>query len=321
MPNEELQDLRYKLQRRVRRLNGLGHQLFHLVLRQVWGFVESNQVLMGVLDELEHREPLAEHEASLICGGQARAGESEDENAAICMHVIRNCVRNDTAKMPEVAIGSRYGGGGEFDESVQCFCTTFVEPLYDYLDEHLDDQRAILATLVRFKHRCEWFHRERVHALWEQDQGHGEGRLSKELYEYLYEHGVEFVVEPQSVSGRADFVSPDSAKEPLVADVKIFSPDKGKGKPYLVSAFAQVYQYALDHNHPFGFLVIFNTSGKDLNLVFAHQNDTVPFVTHNHKTVFFVVIDVFPYGASASKRGKLASIQLLEEELVTALAE
>jgi len=61
--------------------------------------------------------------------------------------------------------------------------------------------------------------------------------------------------------------------------------------------------------------VIFKTCEEDLKLPFANQSQMTPFVQHNNKTIFFLVIDIFQYDKSASKRGKLEFIELTEESL------
>ena len=315
MDHDPLQYLRYKLQRRVRRLNSVGHQVFHYSLKQFWGFIQDTPLLLSVLEDLERRQPEAKETADKVLSGEGQVVDSENENAALCLHVIKGCVASESQKC-EINVGYAYGHDGKFDESIERFRTLFVEPLYDYLDEHIDDQRAILAHLVHYKHKCEWFQRDQLYRLWEQETAKGEDSLSKHLYEYLYDRGVELSIEPRSASGRPDFISMQSDEDPLIADAKIFNPDKSKGKSYLISAFHQIYQYTLDYNQPFGYLVIFSTSYQDLKLMFSHQEATVPFVTHNHKTIFFVTVDIFPHPESASKLGQVKVIQLTEEDLV-----
>ena len=41
-----------------------------------------------------------------------------------------------------------------------------------------------------------------------------------------------------------------------------------------------------------------------------------PSLTVNNKTIFFVVVDIFEYGTSASKRGPMKSVDITEQELV-----
>ncbi|RCV64829.1 hypothetical protein C5S53_06820 [Methanophagales archaeon] len=88
-------------------------------------------------------------------------------------------------------------------------------------------------------------------------------------------------------------IAAQKSDEPLIADVKIFNPEKGKGTDYIAKGFNQIYLYTLDYNEPFGYLIIYNTSGQDLRFALANQEQTTPFVVHNNKTIFVVTIDIF----------------------------
>ncbi|WP_149114168.1 hypothetical protein [Limnoglobus roseus] len=204
------------------------------------------------------------------------------------------------------------------DEVFEAFRIAFVDPLYEYLDEQIDDQRAILSVLRRYKHKCESFQREHLFKLWSDDTGRGEKSLAFHLYEYLHDQGINLTIEPYSESGMVDMVAAQGTEDPLVADAKIFNPAKGKGKPYICHGFHQIYSYTLDYNEPFGYLVIFKTSPDDLKFAVEGQEQSVPFLTHNHKTIFLLTIDVYPHTESASKRGYLKSVEITKEDLVRA---
>ena len=135
------------------------------------------------------------------------------------------------------------------------------------------------------------------------------------LYEYLYDQGIYFSIEPTSASGEADAVLSQSGEEPLIADVKIFNPNKGKSKDYIAKGFRQVYDYTLDYNEPIGYLVIFKTSEEELKFSLPHSSHSTPFVEHNNKTIYFIVIDIHSYDTTASKRGKLKFIEFTEADL------
>ena len=196
------------------------------------------------------------------------------------------------------------------------FVETFVEPLFDYIDEQIDDHRTTLALLRKYKHRVEWFFRNELRKRFEADTRKGEKILAMDLYAYLHDQGLDFSIEPSSISGEADLISAQTGTERLVADVKIFDPERSKGISYICSGFNQVYQYTKDYNAPFGFLVIFKTCREDLAVCARGQDSSVPYFTHNNKTIFILVIDIFDYPESASKRGHLKSHELLEADLI-----
>ena len=85
-----------------------------------------------------------------------------------------------------------------------------------------------------------------------------------------------------------------NSEDPLIADVKIFCPDKSKNKSYIIQGFRQIYQYTLDYNEPFGYLIIFKTSDRDIKFSLQDSTQKTPLINYNNKTIFFFVIDIFP---------------------------
>jgi len=305
MNGEYIQNFREKLRTRVEKLASTGYPIFHSSLRQFWGFLQKYPIFIDILEYLEKHNPLLESEADkIIKESQAIVYNEELENVAISYFVIKKCIESEDQEV-EFRIGFTYSGEGEYDSSLKQFKSLFLDPLYHYLDEQLEDQRVILALLRRYKHKCEWFQREHLFDLWESNTQKGEKNLSMHLYEWLYDQGLDFVIEPSSASGEADLIAAQQSKNPLVADVKIFNPDKGRGIQYIAQGFNQIYLYTQDYNEAFGYLIIFNTSGKDLKFAVANQTQGIPSVTHNNKTLFILTIDIFPHEASASKRGLL----------------
>lgn len=318
MDSDYLQHIRYKLQKRLKRLNTADFQGFHYVLRQTWGFLQGNEITKGILDDLERRLPDKKAEADQIIGGVALVGESEPENDAICYWVVKKCVCSEEAQI-ELSVGRTVSQEGEFDRCIEAFRVSFVEPLFDYIDEQIDDKRMTLVLLKKYKHRCEWFHRGRLLADFSAETQKGEKALAVDLYEYLHDQGIQFHIEPQSASGRIDLISDQTGRDRLVADVKLFNPERGQDCSYLIKGFRQVYDYTKDYNETFGYVVVFKTCAEDLSISTPKQESGLPFVTHDNKTVFIVVIDIFDYPDSASKRGKLKAYEITPEQFVQAL--
>ncbi|MDB6126031.1 MAG: hypothetical protein JWQ71_5024 [Pedosphaera sp.] len=315
MDSDYIQFIRYKLQKRLKRINSSEFQSFHFTLVQTWGFLQGNEITKGILDDLERRCPELEAEAEKTLGGAPQVGLSEDENDGICYWVVKKCaalVELDT----EINVGHQLSSGSKHNEAVECFRLTYVEPLFDYIDEHIDDKRAVLAVLRKYKHRCEWFRRSELLAACKQDTQKGEKVLAHDLYEYLHDQGLHFHIEPESASGRIDLISSQTGKDRLVADVKIFNPDGGQNAAYLTKGFRQVYDYTKDFNEQFGYLIIFKTCEQDLAISTPRQESCVPFVTHNNKTIFLVIVDIFEYTESASKRGRLKTYDITPEQLI-----
>lgn len=315
MDKEYVQNLRYKLQKRVRRVNSSEWQVFHYVLKQFWGFLNDQPLLVGIMQNLEAKTaPIANDVEKIFSSREAIVFETEEENTAASYLVLKKCVESVNAQI-EINISHNYSNESKHNDALEAFKDIFVEPFYEYLDENLDDSGLILALLRKYKHKCEWFQRNKLYEAWSENTQKGEKILALHLYEYMHDQGVDFSIEPTSASGEVDLVSAQTSAEPLIADAKIFNPAKSKGKDYIAKGFRQLYNYTLDFNQPSGYLVIFKTCEEDLKLPFANQSQMTPFVQHNNKTIFFLVIDIFAYEKSASKRGKLEFVELPEDGL------
>ncbi|MDY6795076.1 MAG: hypothetical protein SWK76_07330 [Actinomycetota bacterium] len=118
--------------------------------------------------------------------------------------------------------------------------------------------------------------------MWEGDTSKGEKHLALDLYEFLYNQGVDFMIEPASVSGEADLVAAQTGEYPLIADAKIYNPDKGKGKDYIAKALNQIYIYTQDYNEPFGYMVVYKTSDDELRVTSDEKKKVL-------KSVLFVL--------------------------------
>ncbi|MCH7500528.1 MAG: hypothetical protein IH886_11055 [Nitrospinae bacterium] len=289
-------------------------------MKQFWGFLNENPIIFGILEHLEKRCPEMKSNAEKIINNEALLFDEEIENVGTAYFILKMSVQSDDDHM-EVKIGRIYSKATNYNEMLEPYKEIFLEPLYEYIDEHLDDQGALLALLKKYKHKCEWFQREHLFNQWEEDTQRGEKHLALHLYEYLHDQGLNFYIEPASISGEVDLISAQIGNERLVADVKIYNPDKSKGKPYLIAGFNQIYTYTWDYNEPFGYLIIFNTALENIQFALAEKSQSVPFLTHNNKTIFLLVIDIFPYEKSASKRGPLKSVQITEQELIKIIQE
>ena len=317
-----VQTLRYKLQRRIRRLSGVDWHNFGSTLKQVWPFIHNSELFMGLLEPVLQQRPGAEEKASKVLAREGLTGEDELEAVAIAFHVLQKTVSADNPNDIAVTVGLDFVQGRDTDGSdfVDAFREQFVEPLYEYLDEQLDDQGAICALLVRYKRRCEWFGRDELRGLLA-DSSRGEKRLATDLYRYLHDQGMDFHIEPSSASGEVDLLASQTGDDRLVLDAKIFDPDRSKGKSYLVSAFNQIYTYARDHNESAGYLAIYQATPREPRFTFARSDSIFPYLEHNGKIIYFIVIDIAEYEASASKRGQAQVIEITQDDLIRPLMD
>lgn len=317
MDADYTQNLRYKLQKRLRRLNSSGPEVFHYALRQFWGYLHGQAVLRGIVEDVERRYACHEGAASEIFGEKkGLLFDEEAESVGIGFFVFKKCAELvGPDQRVEIQIGAAYGHH-KLDEALEFFMSYFIEPVYEHIDEQLDDQRAVLALLRRYKHKCEWFQRDTLYKMWQADTSKGEKTLALHLYEYLHDQGLDFYIEPTSASGEIDIISAQSSEEPLLADAKIYNPGKGKGKDYLARGIKQIYTYAVDYNESFAYLITYKTCPDDLRLALTNQTAATPYLTHNNKTIFLVVVDIYPHEKTASKQGPLKPIEITEADLI-----
>ena len=263
----------------------------------------------GIIENLLAQFPEIDNIIDRIFNKEDCYGETEEESAAIGYNVLRRLENTDQI----FDLGWTYRQTGKNRESIEAIKEIFMEPFYEYVDEKLDDQQAMLTLLRRYKHRCEWFHRKRLGDLI-QDQRAAEKLLALDLYSYLYDQGIDFSIEPCSITGEIDLISAQNTKDPLLADTKIFDGDS-RGKTYIRKGVNQIYTYCQQYNEPFGYLIIYKITEKDLcfSLKFSRN---IPLIIHNHKTIFLITIDIYSHNKPVSQRPPIKAIEITEEELI-----
>lgn len=298
MDSAYLQRIRFQLQKRFRRLNSCSHLLFHSSMVQFWAYLQAHPLTAGVLARLEAEASQYTAEvAALTTSREIAEFTTEAEQFGFVYRVVQHCAQQPLGSQlgPEVRIGHALSNERKHDDALNHFREIFLEPLYEYVDDALDQQGAVLSLLVKYKRNVEWFERE---VLAEMAIG-DERKLAKHLYAYLFDQGLDFHVEPQSISGEADLVAPD-----LVLDAKVFDGER-RSVAYLASGVHQVHTYARDFNQEVGYLVVYKTCPETLDFPFALSGQLAPCVTVGGKTIYVFVIDICQYESSASKRGVL----------------
>lgn len=312
MDSNYLQQQRFLLQKKVKRLNSCDHKLFHSLFMQFWGYLRGHALYAGVLAKLAAEAPQYADEIAATSKGEVYLWDTEQEAVHFNFRVLEYCAAQPLGRGhgPEGMIGRGVSGGSKFAEMLEGFRDAYLEPFYEYLDEALDGQAAVLSLLLKYKRHVEWFEREEVRAL---VSAGGERNVAKHLYSYLFDQGLEFHIEPQSISGEADLVAPE-----LVLDAKLFDGNSSRhGKRYLLSGVNQLLTYTRDFLQKVGYLVIYRTCQEDLQFSFASSDMLVPFMIIDGRIIYFLVVDVCEYGASASKRGPLKAHVVDEDEVRT----
>jgi hypothetical protein len=282
------------------------------MLGQFWAYFNSVPTFCGIKDLLIAEFPNAETFANAILSGQGGdAPSSEGEAAALGYWVLSKLSSEPEFESTAFVLARSFGGMSDLSGAVDVVRDALLEPFYEYVDEHLDDHRAMLALLLRYKHRSEWFHRSYLLAL----SAEGELVLAQELYSYLYDQGIDFTIEPSSPKGAIDLISTQGTKDPLLVDIKIFD-GVSRSKAYICKGFNQIYTYTQQYNEPIGYLVIFNISDVGLQFQLSATSSDIPIVVINHKTIFLLQIDIHEYAQAVSARGVLRSISISDDDLI-----
>src|SRR6202790_1979207 len=115
MQDKSVQGIRYKLQKRVRRLLSADHHHFAILFRVFVGFFDRIPLLAGIRDEM-----LASEEAQglqdawdRVIGGQPVLGETDRESAILGYLILKQLA--ETPHDPKILfqLGRAYGASGK----------------------------------------------------------------------------------------------------------------------------------------------------------------------------------------------------------------
>jgi hypothetical protein len=285
---------------------------FKFEAAQFWNYLEEHPLWSGVLAQYVATAPSHDGELASMKThrGSVSVFATEREQQDFVFRVVEHCAKQslDEQLGAWYQVGRAYGQASKHSENLDLFREHFLEPFYEVLDEALDEQAAVLSLLVKYKRKVEWFERKQVAEICLR----GERALVQHLYAYLFDQGLDFYIEPQSISGEADLVAQE-----LVLDAKVFDGlSSSRGVRYLKHGFNQVLTYARDFNQSVGYLVAYRTCEDDLQFDFATSNMLVPHLTCGGKVIFIMVVDLCDYQASASKRGGLKTFTVMEADLI-----
>jgi hypothetical protein len=310
-----LTDLRVKLRTRRSRIASCGFEDFLPLTKQFYTFLDDNPVLKAVIAELLARnQPTVE------------TTQNADPNVRVCGDTAEEAATVGYLKWRVFSNQNNPSGFyshalyGDFNESSGMYKDWYVEPLFDYLDEILDDANVVLAMLIRYKQKVEWYRRTEVLRLYEDDTSRGERNVKQHMFEFLFDQGLPFHVEPVAASGEPDVVSLHDSQHHFIGEVKIFD-SESRGKSYIKKAFYQTYRYCVDYNEPLAYLIVFNVSKKQLRVEVRSDPDGVPRFEYNHKTIFLVVIDIHEHEGTASTLGVADTVMITLAELIHEVEE
>ena len=315
-----LLDLRVRLQQRRNRVHMTDARHYETELQLFLQFLDDNTYLQTLLCTLERSEEvdLEEWKSTVSRRGGATFPPSESARAKLCLGILRECAY-DPEEREAIAWAGRFSYASNLNEMISDLNEAVLDPFVNYLEDRIDDISNVMYLLQRFKLKVEWFRRQKLYQIYLEETASGEANLDRTLREALFDGGVDFPFsQPVSPSGRADVVNLDDSEDPLVLEVKVFDPDRGKGKSHLRQGFHQVLRYANDYQQNVGYLVAFNCS--DNQLVWPSEDSSggefPPRILHDGKTFFLIAIDIGTNRASASRERPSGRVVMSRRELI-----
>ncbi len=325
-----VQQTRYLLRSRARRVQTCPDALFQSSCAQFLCWLNDNQVTSGLVNDLGRRatsdtEAIGRilREAPNVGRGSYEPGfycaATAHEHAVMCFHMAHAVAA--TVEMPPHTADFVIRCLGEYltrnqaiesDDAVSAVRDVAIDGLFEFLDERIDTRNILFSILRKYKMRAEWFRKSRTREIAVRGiEGRtGERALAIDLQEYLLDQGVEFVIEGTSASGEADLAlrRPDGGH--LIVDAKYLPSSRSPSKirSTLASGFHQVARYCADFDEPSGFLVVFNNSERRIS-VELEQSDGLRNLEIGGRLVYFMLIEVSDE-PTASKSGRATEVAI-----------
>ena len=299
------QQLRVQIQERRNRLFRSGFATYQSELRYFLQFLHDNHYTRALLTTLDAPDPL--DIGKWLEGSRRRWGvqfpDSEVGRARVCYSVLKECVTDENPHTP-IHWGMEFSSKMKLEEVITELNEMIVEPFVNFLHDQIDDGGNVLYLAERFKLKAEWFRRKELFGLYEADTTAGERNLDLELRAGLFDAGIDYPFsQPASPSGQADVIALLESDDPLVLEIKVFDPERNRGKRHIRQGFQQILRYAQDYNKDVGYLVIFNCSANQLVISpeETSESEFPPRIAYSGKTFFVIPIDIHPDVASASR--------------------
>lgn len=330
-----IQRTRAILQSRVRRVKTVGPVMFPSACAQFLAWIGEVPILAGL--QVQLRNLAADHEMrlqGLVDSDRARVDEpafvpqtnSDTVRygyaalavAATCSAPNFGLRKYPSSMAPDLARIAHELSGQYHDDladAIDAICTYALEPLFDYLDEQLDARNVTLAILRQYKDRSELLRKHRLRAMAETvvEGQKGERAIVLDLYEYLHDQGLRFIIEPVHADGLPDAVVTRGGGDEAIIDAKLVG-DSKTAKRTIVSGIRQVAAYCRARSEPVGYLLVYLSTSLDVVFSAGSSDDSFPCVRMGECTVYYVLVDISD-SPSASKKPKAKEIVITRDDL------
>lgn len=208
------------------------------------------------------------------------------------------------------------GSGTNFNENLNDFLNSYIEPLVNFIHDKLDEANFILYLLEKYKKRTEWFLHANLLNRYRQASNNFEQIFEDDLRLYLFDQGIENPFStPKSTSGRADIIGLMDSKDPLILEIKIYDTNKEYRKNRIINGFSQIVKYSNDYNKNVGYLVVFNIDNIEIEIQSDNSDKTFPNKVVFNNKIYYIVFINLNFDISASKTGTLKVETITKDEL------
>lgn len=346
MDEQLLQRTRYQLQTRFRRARVTEMGNFYIVCLQLLTWLENHPILGSILHRLgavegNHFQEIAwinelqdnqlgtyyfvaiakrpNENVPLFRGNTATTYE---QHVSACLQIIRTAITRPNQRFYSVfatyLTGELFGIQGKKEsDSLSIIQNIALRDLYEYMDEHLDGINAVNGLMNKYKQLAEWFEAENLRGIVEaSDSRQTERSLAVHLQKYIFNQGVEFMIEPVSASGEADLVLRDASGKYIIIDAKYIKEDSNRSTivKKIAEGFNQVARYCHDFNQQEGFLAIYVNDNISIDVELQIANG-FSFCKVGSKVIYYVEINIADR-PTASKSGKPKPIIITNDEIM-----
>jgi hypothetical protein len=309
MDAESFDGLCRKLQRRFERLQESPRSEILSRLKSLWGFFVSEPLLKAIFEQLQTENPDDETAARQYTipprlFSPSRFPPKNDEPTAMAAFLLTAiCVsKPGCGDIGENEWRNILENCNALNDEARGFKTRFLNPLWDYFQDKLEDLQFLIGRVLQYKQRCEWFERQRLKDVVDKtDADKIEKVLKQDLFLYLHDQGITFYIEPYSDRGEIDLVLDQKTEGRTYIEVKVFD-NAGRDKKGIVAGFSQLWRYMDTYNATTGYLVVYNVSDHQLSFMGEPGVSFAAAFRRGPCTIYAVPIEIFPHTKPISQR-------------------
>lgn len=169
-----------------------------------------------------------------------------------------------------------------------------IKRIYEDIRRRLGQERSLLAVFQRYRQRCEWYDTERLRGIAANSKGKPEDRLVDTLVSYLFDHGLNPLIQPLVGKIRPDLLDAHSRFSFYVEAKQYIN----ASADYLLKGMQQVWDMlgqlrGSGYDVREAFYVIYRRGGP--------RYDFAPRVQHGDRVVHVLMIDIAPTDQRGSK--------------------